>query len=118
MEEVLLWIDYRQSLFYEVAFKFKFQVSAFVACDNVAPFSTLTIFYRLGQLFMLYSLPTGKQVAVEENDTLRQIRAILRGNIEEIVARKVADDVEDAAEDTKRPTEDDSKQGDRVEAKK
>ncbi|XP_047494405.1 protein tumorous imaginal discs, mitochondrial-like isoform X1 [Penaeus chinensis] len=60
----------------------------------------------------------GKQVAVEENDTLRQIRAILRGNIEEIVARKVADDVEDAAEDTKRPTEDDSKQGDRVEAKK
>lgn len=62
--------------------------------------------------------PTGKQVAVEENETLRQIRAILRGNIEEIVARKVADDVEDAAGDTKRPTEDDSKQGDRVGAKK
>lgn len=84
------------------------------------PHSLNLLVYRNNQFHVALSIvPTGKQVAVEENETLRQIRAILRGNIEEIVARKVADDVEDAAEDTKRPTDDDdSKQGDRVEAKK
>ncbi|KAK7079497.1 hypothetical protein SK128_019176 [Halocaridina rubra] len=46
-----------------------------------------------------------KQVAVEESDILKRIRIILGGNIQELVCKKVADDVEDAAHDTKRSDE-------------
>nr|XP_053652856.1 protein tumorous imaginal discs, mitochondrial-like isoform X1 [Cherax quadricarinatus] len=57
----------------------------------------------------------GKQVALEQSEILRQIRTILSGNIDGIIARKVADDVEDAAEDTKRTkTVDKGQQGERV----
>ncbi|XP_045608455.2 protein tumorous imaginal discs, mitochondrial isoform X1 [Procambarus clarkii] len=57
----------------------------------------------------------GKRVALEQNEMLKQIQTILSRNIEGIIARKVADDVEDAAQDTKRTeATDEDKQGNRV----
>ncbi|XP_064107673.1 protein tumorous imaginal discs, mitochondrial-like isoform X1 [Macrobrachium nipponense] len=47
----------------------------------------------------------GKQVAIEESEVLKRIRSILGGDIQELGCKKVADDVEDAAQDTKQSEE-------------